>query len=239
MSPHRSALVLPSLLVAALVVGACTSRAEREERVARRADREAVRAAAAQAAALATSDSMRGADAHPEMDHTDHTDSAPARTDSRRNRANLAVGSPGALVRGGDPPLRAGDVRVVSTNGALVLALIGDTVRVRLGDTLVTKLRHDLVTEADTVTGFGGFVARTVKGAVGGAMAEVTRFAVRVPVAEVRDLRYEHGELHFGNDRSTRDGNKTSAPFARDDAERFIRAVRARQRALGVPVTGG
>jgi hypothetical protein len=98
-------------------------------------------------------------------------------------------------------------------------------------------VRHELDAEPDTVQGLGGFISRTVKGAVGGAMAEAARFAVRIPVSEVRDLRYEDGELRFGSGHKR--GTHSNARFAPADAERFIQAVRARQRALGVPLAGG
>lgn len=198
---------------------------------ARDAEREEIRAAARQAAALATGDST-----------------ALRTTQDReaKSRLSLHVGS-GDLVRGADPPLGAGDVRVTSIDGVLVLALIGDTVRVRPGDSLAVLVRQEMAKEADTVSGFGGFVARTVTGAVGGAMSEATRFAVRVPVTQVRDLRYENGHLRFetgsgrryDRDRARRRDGKhhddgTGARFSPADAERFIAAVRARQRALGV-----
>jgi hypothetical protein len=128
------------------------------------------------------------------------------------------------LVHGDDPPLGPGDVRVVSTDGALVLAVIGDTVRARLGDSVVRKVEREMAAKADT-SGFGGFVARTVKGAVSGAMSAASHFALRVPVADVRDLKYRDGQLRF----RTGANGTTSARLDPDDAERFIAAVRARQ----------
>ncbi len=230
-APSAAPLVLAAV-AAAVTLGACHSREERDPR---RAERAAVRDAARRAAALATGDSTSpDPDAHDASHDASHDGSRP------HARVQLGAGSASALVRGGDPPLGPGDVRVVSTDGALVLALLGDTVRMRLGDSVTAKLRREVEAGADSASGFGGFVARTVKGAVGGAMAEAARFAVRVPVAEVRDLRYEDGELRFGSDRGRRKHNQhTTARFTPDDAERFIRAVRARQRALGVPEAGG
>ncbi len=234
-APSAAPIVLAAA-AAAVALGACHPREERDPR---RAERAAVRDAARRAAALATGDSTPPdpdghADAHDGSRDGSHDDSQP------HARVQLGVGDAGALVRGGDPPLGPGDVRVVSTDGALVLALLGDTVRMRLGDSVTAKLRREVEAGADSASGFGGFVARTVKGAVGGAMAEAARFAVRVPVTEVRELRYEDGELRFGSDRGRRKHKEhTSARFAPDDAERFIRAVRARQRALGVPEAGG
>ena len=221
--------VIPPLLAAVVALGACGSHAERDPR---QAEREQVRDAAERAAALATGDS-NGA--------------RPARDSQAKSRVSIGTGGHGDLVRGADPLLGPGDVRVTSTDGMVVLAVIGDTVRMRAGDSLAVRVRREMAKETDTATGFGGFVARTVKGAVGGAMDAAARFAVRVPVSEVRDLRYEDGELRFETGRAGRrergrdgrHGNGTSARFSQADAERFITAVRARQRALGVPDAGG
>jgi hypothetical protein len=230
MSPRHVRPLVPTLLAACVALGACDAgRAPDRDRH----EDEAVRAAARRAAALATDERA-----------TDDTASRERATGSRDSqaRAKLRVGSGsgGSIARGGDPPLAPGDVRIVSTDGALVLALVGDTVRVRLGDSLVAQVRRDLYAEPDTGAGVGDFIARTVKGAVGGAMAEATRYAMRVPVGEVRELRYEDGQLRFGSGRKSgrKRGNETSARFARADAERFIAAVRARQRALGVAPAG-
>jgi hypothetical protein len=139
----------------------------------------------------------------------------------------IALGGDGmGITRGDDPPLRAGDVRVTSTDGGLVLAVIGDTVRARLGYSVVRRVRREMEADASGDTaGFGGFVSRTVKGAVSGAMGAAAHFALRVPVAQVRDVRYEDGQLSF---RTGKD-DRTSARFTPDDAERFMAAVRARQ----------
>jgi hypothetical protein len=51
--------------------------------------------------------------------------------DSRQN-VNVAVGSTPSKER----PLGAGDVRITSTDNVLVLAVIGDTVRMQLSDSL-------------------------------------------------------------------------------------------------------
>ena len=140
-------------------------------------------------------------------------------------RIALGGGSGAELTRSSDPALGPGDVRVTSSDGMMVLALIGDTVRTRLGDSAVAKMRREMNVEADTATGFGGFMAQTIKGAVAGGMAAATRFAVRIPVSEVREMRYENGELHLRSGKK----NNMNARFAEADAERFMAAVRARQ----------
>jgi hypothetical protein len=143
-------------------------------------------------------------------------------------RVALAGGSGGGIARGDDPPLGAGDVRVTSTDGMLVLALIGDTVRSRLGDAAVAKVRHDMAAGTDTLSGFGGVVARSVTGVVADAMTHATQFSLRVPAREVRDMAYTDGELRFHTGKSGKN-NSMGAHFTAGDAERFMAAVRARQ----------
>lgn len=201
---------------AALAAGACRGSDDGRD-----AEREEVRRAAEEAAQLATGDSTRAARRGRQ-----------ARDTGRGVQVGLGDG--GRLARGDDPPLGPGDLRVTSTDGAVVYALIGDTVRMRLGDSLGVKVRRDVDAGADSANGLGGLVSRTVKAAVGGAVGEVMRFSVRLPVADIEDVRYEDGELHLAmrGDRGGR-GHKnggSSARFAREDAERFAAAVRARQR---------
>ena len=155
-------------------------------------------------------------------------DSAPRARSARSDTGtsiSLGNGSGAGITRSSDPALGPGDLRVTSSDGMMVLSLIGDTVRSRLGDSAVAKMRHEVAAETDTASGLGGFVAQTIKGAVAGGMAAAARFTVRVPVSEVHDMRYEDGQLRI---RSGKD-SKLNARFTQGDAERFMAAVRARQ----------
>ena len=131
-------------------------------------------------------------------------------------------------------PLGPGDVRITSTDGAFVLALVGDSVRMQLSDSLRRSVRHDIDTSAKD--GFAGLITRSVSGIVGNAMG----FVVRIPVSEIDDIRFEDGHIRFGthgkshvsmSGSNDRDGK---AEFSRADGERFVAAVKARQAALGV-----
>lgn len=217
----RGALVA-AVLTAAGATGACHAGRDAAPD-ARDAERQEVRRAAEEAARLATS-----GDTGPGTNHRTAGDTG--------SRFNLDIHNAGGLTRAGDPPLGPGDVRIASTDGALVLSLVGDTVRMRLGDSATAKMRHAVDTSGAPTSGFGGFVASTVKAAVGGAMGEMARFAVLLPVRDIKELRYENGTLHFGtaDGRLGRKGTSGDARFAPADAERFMAAVRARQRALGV-----
>ena len=200
-------------IVAAGLVAAGACRGARDAAAEERAtERQEVRRLAEQAARLAAGDSSGGTRARR----------SPADTGTH---LSLSAGSGTGIARGGDPPLGPGDVRVTSTDGMLVLAVIGDTVRSRLGDAAVAKIKHDMAAETDTISGVGGVIARSVTGVVSGAMSHATQFSLRVPVRDVRDMTYANGELRFRTGKE----NSTGAKFTAGDAERFMAAVRARQ----------
>ncbi|GJG86044.1 hypothetical protein tb265_12250 [Gemmatimonadetes bacterium T265] len=131
-------------------------------------------------------------------------------------------------------------LRIVSTDGAVVYTLVRDTVRMQLGDSVVRAVRQKVNAGADSASGnFGGFLARTVAGAVGSAMS----FVMKTPVRDIRTARYEDGELrietsggvlhHSTVNVGDKHGNDHTR-FAPADGERFVAAIEARQRALGV-----
>ena len=137
----------------------------------------------------------------------------------------------------------AGDsMRITSTDGTVVYTLARDTVRMQLGDSLVHHVRQEVNASADSSAGsFTGFIKSTVAGAVGSAMS----FVIRTPVRDIKSARYDDGELRIetrggGLNNGTfsvgshKDTDKHPTTFARADAERFVAAIEARQRALGV-----
>ena len=138
--------------------------------------------------------------------------------------------------------LGEGDVAVTSTDNTVVLALIGDTVRMQLSDSLRRSVAADVDSSITNETGaLGGMIARTVGKTVAGAMG----FVVRIPVQEVENVRYEDGRIRFesrGNVKfSMGDGNERSegndggndkgngARFSEEDGRRFVEAVKQRQ----------
>jgi hypothetical protein len=131
-----------------------------------------------------------------------------------------------------DEPLGPGDVRVTSTDGAVILALVGDSVRLQLSDSLRNKVKQDLDSSKD---GFAGMITRSVSGVVSSAMG----FVVRVPVRDIEDVRYEDGQIKLrsrggkGNFSMGGDNDgKGHASFSQADGERFVAAVKARQAQL-------
>ena len=130
-------------------------------------------------------------------------------------------------------PLGAGDVRVRSTDGAVILALVGDSVRMQLSDSLRNKVKQDLDTSKKD--GFAGLITRSVSGIVTNAMG----FVVRIPVREIEDARYEDGQIKLttkgGKSNFSMGGGhdgRDHTAFSEADGERFVAAVKARQAAL-------
>ena len=144
------------------------------------------------------------------------------------------------------PPLGPEDVAVTSTDGAVMMAVVGDTVRMQLTDSLRDHVRSEVEHSVakDSSDGIGGMIARTVGGAVSGAVSGAMGFVVRVPVQDVEDIRYEHGRIMFSTrgtrgdghisieSRGPHDGNDSSGGrFSEADGRRFVEAVQRRQRA--------
>lgn len=217
--PTRRPLLPPAFVLFAAAAAACGS--TREER-ARAAQEKQVRELARQAAAMAT----------------DTSDSAAAaRSPVHRATIPNRLAPPGGLsVADGGAP---GELRIVSTDGAVVYTLLRDTVRMQLSDSLVRDVRRKIERDSDaSADGFAGFFKRTVAGAVGGAMG----FVVRTPVRDIQSARYENGELRIESKNGhgnlsvggKHDGKHDRTTFAPADAERFVAAVNGRRRALGV-----
>ena len=129
-----------------------------------------------------------------------------------------------------NPELGPKDVRIVSTDGVLVLSLIGDTVRMQLSDSLRNSVGAEITKDVDSSgdkSGIGNLIAKTVSTAVTGAMG----FVVRVPATDVKNLRFEDGHIRFdvkNSDSKVKingDANK-NAKFTEADARRFIEAVK-------------
>ena len=141
---------------------------------------------------------------------------------------------PGITARAATLPLGPNDVRIVSTDGGFELALVGTNVVMRLSDVQVARLRRELsVDRADA--GVGNWIEQKVKGAV----QDLVDKQMLLPVAAIREARYEDGEIRIiagGDGRDVRLFGTSDEPggtgsvmgrFAPRDAERFVAAVRA------------
>ena len=146
-------------------------------------------------------------------------------------------GSPGMPVRTGtndSTALEGAEVRITSTDGAITLAVLRDTVVMQLSD----SLRQGVAQQVDSATsprddGVGGMIANMVGSAVKAAVSTAMGVALRAPASQVTDLRYENGHLTFkvegGSVKFSAKGKSdgSGAPFAPEDAQRFMEAVQA------------
>jgi hypothetical protein len=128
-------------------------------------------------------------------------------------------------------PEAEGDVKITSTDGALVLAVIGDSVVIQLSD----SLRNSVADSVKAKTNEGGAIAALIGDAVGAAVKTAMGFKARVPAHTVENLRFEDGQLRFNvkgstvNVRGTGSNSETTGRFTESDANRFIEAVKAAQ----------
>jgi len=127
----------------------------------------------------------------------------------------------------------AGDVRIVTTNGGIDLALIGDSISSGLSPEALRKVRHETDTASVTGSGFGSQIEKMVKGTVQGAIGTRVSF----PISAVREVRYDGEKLVFewsGEPRKVFEQTKIDkkpllASFAPADAQHFADAVNARK----------
>ena len=100
------------------------------------------------------------------------TTKADTSSDDGAGSIKIAFGSDSAR----DPVLRKGDVRIVSTDGVLVLSLIGDTVRMHLSDSLRNSVGAEITKDVDSSgdkSGLGDMITKSVSKVVTGAMGFV------------------------------------------------------------------
>jgi len=131
-----------------------------------------------------------------------------------------------------DDSLRAGDVRIVTTNDGVDLALIGDSISTGLSPSAMKKVRQETDTLKVSGSGFGASIEKMVKGTVQGAIGTRVSF----PVSAVREARYDGEKIVFewaGEprkifDNTKIDGKPLLASFSPDESRRFVDAVNAR-----------
>jgi len=129
--------------------------------------------------------------------------------------------------------LPQGDIRIVTTNGGVDLALLGDSISSGLSPEALRKVKEETDTAKVQGTGFGADLEKMVKGTVQGAVGKRAAF----PLSEVRAVRYDGERIVFEWEGKPRDifekakmdGKPLLASFAPDDARRFVDAVNARK----------
>jgi len=127
------------------------------------------------------------------------------------------------------PTVEDGDRFVALTrDGAVKLGLNNDDVYFRLSQALRDSIEAAIDRDVGEAEGFGGWIGGMVQSGVGRALA----FRVRYPLDEIRDVRYEDGELLFeftDPDREIEmdvDGQPLTRAFTETDARAFVEAFR-------------
>jgi hypothetical protein len=131
-------------------------------------------------------------------------------------------------------PLREGDVRIVSTDGGMDLALVGDTISSGLSQATLAKVAQETDTMGVKQSGFGASIEKMVKTSVQSAIG--TRVAF--PLSGIKGARYENGRIEFdwnGKDPKIFSNAKVNKgplleAFSAGDSQRFVDAVNARKR---------
>jgi PBP1b-binding outer membrane lipoprotein LpoB len=126
-------------------------------------------------------------------------------------------------------------VSITSTDGVMRLAVVGDSVVMALSDSLRRSVTDKMESGDSGRSGLG----RAIVGVVGAAVNKALGVAITVPATDLRELRYENGELRFdlqsGNLQvNARDADGklqqgSGGAFREADALEFIEAVRAVQ----------
>lgn len=154
------------------------------------------------------------------------------RGDSRHD----GIRNTGILNRDSSRHAGAGDIQIVSTDSALELSIIGDTVISGLGPKALAKIKSATDTGAVTGSGFAAKLEKLVKSSVQTALNKQLAF----PVSSVGDVRFEEGKVQFFDNAGKRvasfsdnsSGEKSrGGMFTTSDAEAFVRVFRAKKAA--------
>ena len=130
--------------------------------------------------------------------------------------------------------LAPGDMRIYNADSSVDLVLKGHEILAGLSPVTVAKIKQELDTSASQDTsGLGASISQIVKKTVAGAIGTHAAF----PLSDIRDIRYDGDQIVFDWKDGGKhqifggtkvNGGRVSNSFRRDDAERFIEAVRSR-----------
>ena len=124
-------------------------------------------------------------------------------------------------------------IAIVTTDGAMTLAVRTDSIRMRLSDSVLAEASKGLDSSTSKEDGFGASIEKFVKKQVkSGLGMELT-----VAISSLKDARVEHGaivlESKAGSTKTVFDNTKVDKKpllesFSAADAEHFVKAVRER-----------
>jgi hypothetical protein len=151
------------------------------------------------------------------------------RSDEKSDASMIKIGA----ARSDSMPLREGDVRIVTNDGSVDLALQGDSISSGLSQSALRKAREETDAAKVQGSGLGASIERMVKSSVQDAIGTRIAFSVN----DINGARYQNGRIEFdwtGKPRQIFGGTKINGKpllesFPPADAERFVRAVNARR----------
>ena len=127
--------------------------------------------------------------------------------------------------------LGLGDIRIATTDSALELALIGDSLVAGFGASARAKIKDATDTSRVHGSGFGASIEKMVKSSVAGALDH----QMEMPLSEISDVRYEDGLLVFYDKKGARmhimerdKGKDRPSEFTESDAQAFIKAFKSK-----------
>ncbi len=131
---------------------------------------------------------------------------------------------------GGAPARLSGDSLVIrTTDGAIKLGLVHDTIFMGLTDSVLAVAQQDMARDTETKSAIAGTIERLVKKSVSSAL----RTRLKYPLADIDSAHYSDGAIKFAyRDRRTmafedvkQNGHKALQSFTPDDAQKFVAAV--------------
>jgi hypothetical protein len=126
--------------------------------------------------------------------------------------------------------LGPGDIRITTTDSAVEIALIGDSLVAGLGSAARTKIRTATDTNAVNGSGIGASFEKMIKSTVANALDH----ELQIPISEISRVEYEDGFLVFYDKKGGRmkilnsDREDRKSHFSETDANDFIAAFKAK-----------
>jgi hypothetical protein len=126
--------------------------------------------------------------------------------------------------------LGPGDIRIATTDSAVEIALIGDSLVAGLGTATRNKIRTATDTNAVNGSGIGASFEKMIKSTVANALDH----ELQIPVSEISRVEYEDGFLVFYDKSGNRmkllnsDHGEHKSHFSESDAKDFIAAFKSK-----------
>ena len=129
--------------------------------------------------------------------------------------------------------LGPGDIRIASTDSAVEVAIVGDSIVAGLGARVRDKVTANLDTMKVSGTGMGASIEKMVKGAVADALDHEVEFSLE----QFSDVQAQGGRLVFFDKdgkpmnmfKSKDKDRDDSKSFSPEDAQAFVAAFKARK----------